>query len=102
MVKQEDGRLLCKEYPDVYKRFVKHTELRYRTLAVMPIVTLGRKDSSKRKTVGVVCFDSMNDTLFDGEEAKHALDIVSSRIGAILSINWQLSRYDQMLQNTQA
>lgn len=102
MVKQDDGRWICKEHPDVYKRFVNHNVLRYKTLAVMPIVTLGRKGSLKRKTVGVVCFDSMNPTLFDGEEAKNALDTVSSRIGAILSINWQLSRYNQADQKTQA
>jgi hypothetical protein len=99
MVEQE-GKWICKEYPDVYKRFVEHSIVRYKTLAVMPIVTLGR-DRSKRKTVGVVCFDSMNATLFDGEEARKALKTVGSRIGAILSISWQLSHGNQMHQNGQ-
>jgi hypothetical protein len=87
MLEQKGGTWICREYPRDYKQFEKYSDLRYRALAAAPIVTLGR---TKRKTVGVICFDSMNATVFDSKEARKALVTVSTRIGAILSIYWQM------------
>jgi hypothetical protein len=84
---EQDGKWICKEYPKDYRQFEKYLIPRYRALAAAPIVTLGR---TKRKTVGVICFDSMNPKLFDGEEARKALVTVGVRTGAIFSIYWRM------------
>jgi hypothetical protein len=85
---EQEGKWVCREYPRDYKQFAKYLDPRYRAIAAAPIVTLGR---TKRKTVGVICFDSMNAKVFDSKEARKALVTVSTRIGAILSIYWQMA-----------
>jgi hypothetical protein len=84
---KKGGKWICDEYPDDYFQFDTYDDPRYRALAAAPIVTLWK---TNKTTLGVVYFESMNPRVFDSKEARIALNTVSTRIGAIISIYWQM------------
>ena len=58
----------------------------YRSFAVVPIIDDSPSTQQATKCLGVIWLDSLNERIFDSEEASILLTLLASRIEAILCI----------------
>jgi hypothetical protein len=89
MVKK-DGKWVC-EYPS-YITFENRTYTPYVAFVSEPIVkvTLDPSGEHQREIIGVVCFDSRKERIFDNPETQKLLKSFGERVGAVISLYWKL------------
>ena len=82
---QVSNQWVCEDFPNYYKKPQRnHPYLRYKSFVCVPIIGTDIHTRSATACLGIMCFDSQEDTIFDSEEIKTILFSVSSRIASAI------------------
>lgn len=62
----------------------------YRSFVNVPIMGSDPENADSTRCLGVLCFDSQNEKIFDSDEVKEVLLMLASRVAAVILISEQL------------